>query len=106
MPTGETNKENTFISTAAAKKPVRAVTGSMNTAGSVSAADEVAAVLAARRQRVEEAMQANDKRKEELHQLNGDRKQRDMGKILLVYSSNSRNLVQLITLLRNSKCMT
>jgi hypothetical protein len=39
-------------------------------------------VLAARRQRVEEAMQANDKRKEELHQLNGDRKQRDMGKIL------------------------
>ena len=100
MPTSETDKENTFISTVAAKKPVRAVTGS------VSAADEVAAVLAARRQRVEEAMQANDKRKEELHQLNGDRKQRDMGKILLVCSSNSKNLVQLITLLSNSKCMT
>jgi hypothetical protein len=65
----DTNKENT---------PVVRVAP----ATTLSAADEVSKVLAARRQRVEQAMQANEKHKEELASLSVSRKQRDLGETL------------------------
>ena len=60
----DTNKENTPV--------VR-----MATVATINAAEEVSKVLAARRQRVEQAMQTNERHKEELACLPVNRKQRE-----------------------------
>jgi len=69
----ETNKENSAFSS-------RVVV-------SLNAADEVSKVLAARRQRVEQALQATEKHKQEMASVATDGKQRDLGKFLRVFDS-------------------